>query len=127
MNEAPMEIFFIGEGAGGNLPPDRVGSKAANLARVAGLGLRMPPAFVLGTQIYRWFTFAIERPQLDNLHDWYYRLRQRPGVFGRDGHVVYALYHCLMLLVWGRNSECFGEFVREVRGCAGEGGDGPGS
>ena len=53
MNEAPMEIFFIGEGAGGNLPPDRVGSKAANLARVAGLGLRMPPAFVLGTQICR--------------------------------------------------------------------------
>jgi glutathione S-transferase len=34
---------------------------------------------VLGTQIYRWFTFAIERPQLDNLHAWYDRLRQRPG------------------------------------------------
>ncbi|MBV9585774.1 MAG: glutathione S-transferase C-terminal domain-containing protein, partial [Alphaproteobacteria bacterium] len=34
---------------------------------------------VLGTQIYRWFSFPIERPQLDNLRAWYDRLRQRPG------------------------------------------------
>jgi len=34
---------------------------------------------VLGTQIYRWFTFAIERPNLPNLHAWYQRMRQRPG------------------------------------------------
>jgi glutathione S-transferase len=34
---------------------------------------------VLGTQIYRWFTFPIERPTLDNLRAWYDRLHQRPG------------------------------------------------
>jgi glutathione S-transferase len=34
---------------------------------------------VLGTQIYRWFAFPIERPPLDNLRVWYDRLRQRPG------------------------------------------------
>ena len=34
---------------------------------------------VLGTQIYRWFTFPIERPSLDNLRAWYDRLRQHPG------------------------------------------------
>jgi glutathione S-transferase len=34
---------------------------------------------VLGTQIYRWFTFAIERPELPNLRAWYERLRQRSG------------------------------------------------
>jgi glutathione S-transferase len=34
---------------------------------------------VLGTQIYRWFTFPIERPELANLRAWYDRLRQRPG------------------------------------------------
>jgi glutathione S-transferase len=34
---------------------------------------------VLGTQIYRWFAFPIERPSLDNLSAWYDRLRERPG------------------------------------------------
>jgi glutathione S-transferase len=34
---------------------------------------------VLGTQIYRWFAFPIERPSLDNLRAWYDRLRERPG------------------------------------------------
>jgi glutathione S-transferase len=34
---------------------------------------------VLGTQIYRWFAFPIERPQLDNLRAWYDRLHVRPG------------------------------------------------
>jgi glutathione S-transferase len=34
---------------------------------------------VLGTLIYRWFNFAIERPHLPNLHAWYERLSQRPG------------------------------------------------
>ncbi|HTV89830.1 MAG TPA: glutathione S-transferase family protein [Stellaceae bacterium] len=33
----------------------------------------------LGTLIYRWFAFAIERPNLANLRAWYDRLRQRPG------------------------------------------------
>jgi len=34
---------------------------------------------VLGTQIYRWFTFAIERPELPKLRAWYERMRERPG------------------------------------------------
>jgi len=34
---------------------------------------------VLGTQIYRWFTFAIERPTMPNLRAWYDRMRERPG------------------------------------------------
>jgi glutathione S-transferase len=34
---------------------------------------------VLGTQIYRWFAFPIERPPLDNLRAWYDRLHARPG------------------------------------------------
>jgi len=34
---------------------------------------------VLGTQIYRWFSFPIERPNLPNLRAWYDRMRQRPG------------------------------------------------
>ena len=34
---------------------------------------------VLGTQIYRWFTFPIERPTLPALRAWYDRLRERPG------------------------------------------------
>jgi glutathione S-transferase len=34
---------------------------------------------VLGTQIYRWFAFPIERPELGNLRAWYDRLRERPG------------------------------------------------
>jgi glutathione S-transferase len=34
---------------------------------------------VMGTQIYRWFTFAIERPELPNLRAWYQRINERPG------------------------------------------------
>lgn len=34
---------------------------------------------VLGTQIYRWFAFPIERPVLKNLQAWYDRMRERPG------------------------------------------------
>ncbi len=34
---------------------------------------------VLGTQIYRWFAFAVERPDLPNLRAWHDRLHQRPG------------------------------------------------
>ena len=49
-----MEIFFVGDGsANTDLPPDRVGSKASNLARLARIGLRVPPAFVLGTDVCR--------------------------------------------------------------------------
>jgi len=34
---------------------------------------------VLGTQIYRWYAFPIERPELANLRRWYDRLRERAG------------------------------------------------
>jgi glutathione S-transferase len=34
---------------------------------------------VLGTQIYRWFNFPIERPELPSLRAWYDRLRGHPG------------------------------------------------
>jgi glutathione S-transferase len=34
---------------------------------------------VMGTQIYRWFNFPIERPDLPNLHAWYERMQHRPG------------------------------------------------
>ena len=34
---------------------------------------------VLGTQIYRWFAFPIERPDLPNLRAWHDRMHQRPG------------------------------------------------
>ena len=43
---------------------------------------------VLGTQIYRWFTFPIERPPLANLQAWYDRMRERPG-FKR--HIAIAI------------------------------------
>lgn len=33
----------------------------------------------LGTLIYRWHAFAIERPPLDNLRAWYERMREHPG------------------------------------------------
>jgi len=34
---------------------------------------------VLGTQIYRWFAFPIERPELPNLRAWHDRMHQHPG------------------------------------------------
>ncbi len=34
---------------------------------------------VLGTQIYRWFAFPIERPELPKLRAWHDRLHERPG------------------------------------------------
>jgi glutathione S-transferase len=33
----------------------------------------------LGTLVYRWHTFSIERPVLNNLKAWYGRLRERPA------------------------------------------------
>jgi glutathione S-transferase len=45
---------------------------------LAGAALSLAE-IVLGTQIYRWFTFPIERPALPKLHAWYDRLRERPG------------------------------------------------
>ena len=34
---------------------------------------------VLGTLVYRWHAFPIERPPLKNLRAWYERMRTRPG------------------------------------------------
>lgn len=34
---------------------------------------------VLGTLVYRWHAFPIERPPLQNLKSWYERMRERPG------------------------------------------------
>ena len=45
---------------------------------LAGTGLSLAE-IVLGTQIYRWFAFPIERPELPKLRAWYDRLRERPG------------------------------------------------
>jgi len=42
-----MQIARIGDGLGERFSADIVGGKAANLARVAALGLPVPPAFVL--------------------------------------------------------------------------------
>jgi pyruvate, orthophosphate dikinase len=42
-----MQIARIGNGASELYPADMVGGKAANLARMAALGLPVPPAFVL--------------------------------------------------------------------------------
>jgi pyruvate, orthophosphate dikinase len=42
-----MNICRIGDGRKQTWPDDEVGSKAANLARMAALGLPVPPAFVL--------------------------------------------------------------------------------
>ena len=42
-----MQIARIGGGSVEQYPADMVGAKAANLARMAALGLPVPPAFVL--------------------------------------------------------------------------------
>jgi len=42
-----MDILRIGDGRMQTRPDDEVGSKAANLARMAALGLPVPPAFVV--------------------------------------------------------------------------------
>ena len=34
---------------------------------------------VMGTFVYRWHAFSIERPQLKNLKSWYDRMRERPA------------------------------------------------
>jgi phosphoenolpyruvate synthase/pyruvate phosphate dikinase len=42
-----MDLLRIGDGAKRTWPDDEVGSKAANLAHMAALGLPVPPAFVV--------------------------------------------------------------------------------
>ena len=51
-----------------------LGGNALSLAEIA-----------MGTHIYRWFNYAIERPNLRNLHAWYGRLSERPGF---KNHIV---------------------------------------
>ena len=45
---------------------------------LAGSGLTLAE-IVLGTMVYRWHGFPIERPLLRNLKAWYERLRERPA------------------------------------------------
>jgi glutathione S-transferase len=40
---------------------------------------------VMGTHIYRWFNYAIERPHMPKLHAWYERCLARPGF---NNHIV---------------------------------------
>jgi glutathione S-transferase len=40
---------------------------------------------VMGTHIYRWFNYPIERPQMPRLHAWYERCLGRPGF---KNHIV---------------------------------------
>jgi pyruvate,orthophosphate dikinase len=42
-----MDLLRIGDGAKRTWPDDEIGSKAANLARMAALGLPVPPAFIV--------------------------------------------------------------------------------
>jgi pyruvate,orthophosphate dikinase len=46
-----MHIVLIGDGSTGQHSADVVGAKAANLARMAALGLPVPPAFVLPVKL----------------------------------------------------------------------------
>lgn len=47
------DLFFILPGVSGPPPAGQIGSKAFGLARLAELGLPVPPAFVLGTDLCR--------------------------------------------------------------------------
>jgi pyruvate,orthophosphate dikinase len=45
------DLFLVGPGGHGTLSDELAGSKAANLSRMAKLGLKVPPAFVLSTRL----------------------------------------------------------------------------
>jgi glutathione S-transferase len=55
-----------------------VDDAVADRPYLAGAGLSLAE-IVLGTQIYRWFTFPVERPAMPKLRAWYDRMRERPG------------------------------------------------
>jgi glutathione S-transferase len=55
-----------------------VEDELANRPYLAGSQLSLAE-IVLGTQVYRWHTFPIERPPLKNLKAWYDRMRERPA------------------------------------------------
>lgn len=46
-----MQIVHIGDGSGARHSAEQIGAKAANLARMASLGLPVPPAFVLPVKL----------------------------------------------------------------------------
>ena len=46
-----MQIVRIGNGSTGQQSDETIGGKAANLARMAALGLSVPPAFVLPIEL----------------------------------------------------------------------------
>src|SRR3974390_2079773 len=49
---ADGRLLFLDEVSNGATDPDVVGRKAANLVRMVGAGLRVPPGFVLTTQVW---------------------------------------------------------------------------
>ena len=55
MSAGPAQVWFIGDGAAvpAGATPETVGAKAFNLMRMDALGLPVPPAFVLGTDLCR--------------------------------------------------------------------------
>ena len=68
----PMNIRRIGDGCKQTWPDDEVGSKAANLARMAALGLPVPPAFVLPIEACADVAEAVgsaERPLVEALSE----------------------------------------------------------
>ena len=82
--DAPFAPLFIGEGeACATLDPELTGSKAAMLGRMASLGLRVPPAFVLPTTLCR--PVCEDRPQAqaaltDGLRQGIRRLEKATGL-----------------------------------------------
>jgi glutathione S-transferase len=56
----------------------------ANQPFLAGQTLSLAE-IVMGTHIYRWFNYPIERPSMPNLRAWYDRLSARPGF---KSHIV---------------------------------------
>jgi len=67
-----MNIRRIGDGRKQTWPDDEVGSKAANLARIAALGLPIPPAFVLPIEVCAGIAEAggaAERPLAEALNE----------------------------------------------------------
>jgi pyruvate,orthophosphate dikinase len=67
-----MQIVRIGDGPTQQVPAEVVGSKAANLARMAALGLPVPPAFVLPIELCAAIVAAdsdAERHLADGLRD----------------------------------------------------------
>ena len=77
-----MQIIRIGEGSAQPVSADIVGAKAANLARMAALGLPVPPAFVLPIALCAAITRGepgVKRILADNLTEGIEFLEQTTG------------------------------------------------